>query len=167
MKVPCKSLSHTDMESLFFKQILYPNMRRNNISQLEALPQLIIFTVCQIVQQDQSTETTFCLRRDINKLPSIKTICDKHGGEKKTSDIWRMDCENDDAIFFVTDGKACHLLNGNRQLQRFMKKRWDETWRLNSSHHWCFCIVPLIYNCILKVMCQMRCQAFSFHIFFI
>lgn len=129
-------------------------MRRNNISQQKALPQLIILTVCQIVQQDQGTETTFCLRRDINKLPSIKTICDKHGGEKA---IWhledgRMDCENDDAIFLVTDGKARRLLNGNRQLQRFMKKRRDETWRPNSSHHWRFWIVPLVYNCLLKVI---------------
>lgn len=129
-------------------------MRRNNISQQKALPQIIILTVCQIVQQDQGTETTFCLRRDINKLPSINTICDKHGGEKA---IWhledgKMDCENDDAIFLVTDGKARCLLNGNRQLQRFMKKRWDETWRLNSSHHWRFWIVPLVYNCLLKVI---------------
>jgi len=36
VNVPCNSLSHTDMESLFFKQILYPNMRRNNISQLSS-----------------------------------------------------------------------------------------------------------------------------------
>lgn len=129
-------------------------------------------TVCQIVQQDQGTETTFCLRMDINKLPPIKTIWDKHGGEKAIwhlQDRW-MDCENDDAIFLVTDGKARRLLNSNRQLQRFMKKRWDETWRLNSSHHWCLWMAPLVYNCIIEVIwlsAQICCRVFSLCIFFI
>lgn len=127
-------------------------------------------TVCQIVQQDQGTETTFCLRMDINKLPPIKTIWDKHGGEKAIwhlQDRW-MDCENDDAIFLVTDGKARRLLNSNRQLQRFMKKRWDETWRLNSSHHWCLWMAPLVYNCIIEVIwlsAQICCRVFSLCIF--